>query len=74
MGFNLRKTVVQGLVQVMKPTTAKQLIYEAKRLKLPLRLNKQKKKVLSLSSQFNTTLSDAEIEKSLKGYIPKNTS
>ena len=47
---------------------------KAKRPKLPLQLNKQKKKVLSPSSRFNITLSDAEIEKSAKGYIPKNTS
>ena len=47
---------------------------KAKRLKLPLQLNKQKKKVLSPSSRFNTTVSDAEIDKSSKGYIPKNTS
>ena len=39
--------------------------------KLPLHL---KKKVLSPSSRFNITVSDSEIEKSSKGYIPKNTS
>ena len=47
---------------------------KAKRPKLPLQLNKQKKIVLSPSSRFKATLSDAEIEKSAKGYIPKNTS
>ena len=44
---------------------------KAKRQKLPLHL---KKKVLSPSSRFNITVSNAEIEKSSKGYIPKNTS
>ena len=47
---------------------------KAKRQKLPLHLNKEKKKALSPSSRFNITVSDAEIEKSSKGYIPKNTS
>ena len=41
-------------------------ISEAKRQKLPLHLNK---KVLSPSRRFNTTVSDAEIEKSRQHFM-----
>ena len=46
----------------------------AKKQKLSLHLSKERKKVLSPSSRFNTTVSDAEVEKSSKGCVPKNTS
>ena len=46
----------------------------AKKQKLSLHLSKERKKVLSPSSQFNTTVSDVEVEKSFKGYVPKNIS
>ena len=45
-----------------------------KKQKLSLHLSKERKKVLSPSSRFNTTVSNAEVEKSSKGCVPKNTS
>ena len=55
--FKLVRTVYDG--DSTKPMAKKQ--------KLSLQLHKEKKKVLSPSSRFNTTVSNEEIDKSLKG-------
>ena len=39
-----------------------------------MQLHKDKKKVLSPSSRFNTTVSNKGVSQSSKGFIPKNTS
>ena len=67
----------QGLLEGKMPQPLSRLLNTngptAKAPKMSLQLHKQKKKVLSPSSRFNKTVSTEEIDKALKGCIPKNT-